>query len=53
MSFQRSTNAGICFVSRCRVTDHRAWVYLVGGGPSTYVFTKTNIQRNLFRIPLQ
>ena len=30
----------------------RAWFISPGPDPSTYVFTKTDLQRNLFRIPL-
>jgi hypothetical protein len=33
-----------------RVIDHAA--LSTGPDPSTYVFTKTDLQRNLFRIPL-
>ena len=32
--------------------DHLEWLRLAGADPSTYVFTKTDLQRNLFRIPL-
>jgi hypothetical protein len=37
-------------VPGARVIDHA--VISPGPDPSTYVFTKTDLQRNLFRIPL-
>jgi eukaryotic-like serine/threonine-protein kinase len=40
-------NAPVAGLPGARMLDHFAW-----GDPSTYVFVKADLQRNLFRIPL-